>query len=122
MSSVHINGERAYKRTLRNEDFELVTKEVTVHELTLNWDKTNGIIKIKIKCSAGTYIRSIARDLGVILNSEGCLLKLKGISACGFHEHNSIKISDLKKIDTIPIILLFNNFCPGSYINIRFDK
>jgi len=35
--------------------------------------------------------------LGTILNSEGCLLKLKRISACGFHEKNSIKISDIKK-------------------------
>ena len=31
----------------------------------------------KIKCSAGTYIRSIARDLGNFINSEGCLLTLK---------------------------------------------
>ena len=39
----------------------------------------------------------IPRDLGEILNSEGCLLQLKRISACGFDEQNSIKISDIKK-------------------------
>ena len=60
-------------------------------------DRINGIIEIKIKCSAGTYIRSIARDLGEILNSEGCLLQLKRISACGFDEKHSIKISDIEK-------------------------
>jgi len=63
----------------------------------MKWDQINGIIEIKIKCSAGTYIRAIARDLGEILNSEGCLLQLKRISACGFHEQNSIKISDMEK-------------------------
>ena len=63
----------------------------------MNWDQNNGIIEIKIKCSAGTYIRAIARDLGKVLNSEGCLLVLKRISACGFHEQNSIKISDMEK-------------------------
>ena len=63
----------------------------------MKWDQINGIIEIKIKCSAGTYIRSIARDIGEILNSEGCLLKLKRISACGFDEQNSIKISDIEK-------------------------
>ena len=63
----------------------------------MKWDQTNGIIKVKIQCSAGTYIRAIARDLGKILNSEGCLLQLKRISACGFHEQNSIKISDMGK-------------------------
>ncbi len=98
VSSVHVNGERAYKRSFRNENFELAPREVKIDELTLmKWDQLNGIIEIKIQCSAGTYIRSIARDLGEILNSEGCLLQLKRISACGFDEQNSVKISDIEK-------------------------
>ena len=98
VSSVHVNGERAYKKFLNNETFELKPKEVNIKELILiKWDQINGIIELKIKCSAGTYIRSIARDLGKILNSEGCLLKLNRISACGFDEKNSIKISDIEK-------------------------
>jgi len=98
VSSVHVDGERAYQKFLRNENFELAPREVTIEELTLiKWDQINGIIEIKIKCSAGTYIRAIARDLGKILNSEGCLLELKRISACGFNEQNSIKISDIEK-------------------------
>ncbi len=98
VSSVHVNGERAYKRSFRNEIFELAPREVKIDELILmRWDQINGIIEIKIKCSAGTYIRSIARDIGEILDSEGCLLQLKRISACGFDEKNSIKISDIEK-------------------------
>ncbi len=98
VSSVHVNGERAYKKFFNNENFELSPREVKIEELTLQkWDQINGIIEIKIKCSAGTYIRSIARDLGKVLNSEGCLLQLKRISACGFKEENSIKISDIEK-------------------------
>ena len=98
VSSIHINGERAYKKFFKNENFELAAREVKVDELILmKWDPINGIIEIKIKCSSGTYIRSIARDLGKVLNSEGCLLQLKRISACGFHEQKSIKLSDLEK-------------------------
>ncbi len=98
VSSVHVNGERAYKKAFRNEIFELVPREVKIDELILmKWDQINGIIELKIKCSTGTYIRSIARDMGEILNSEGCLLQLKRISACGFDEQNSIKISDIEK-------------------------
>jgi len=98
VSSVHVNGERAYKKSFRNEFFELRPREVKIDELTLmKWDQINGIIEIKIACSAGTYIRAIARDIGEILNSEGCLLKLKRISACGFDEQNSVKISDIEK-------------------------
>ncbi len=98
VSSVHINGERAYKKSFRNEVFDLAPREVKIDELTLmKWDQIKGIIEIKVKCSAGTYIRAIARDLGEILNSEGCLLQLKRTSACGFDEQNSIKISDIEK-------------------------
>ena len=95
---MHVNGERAYKKSFKNENFELGPRKVKIDELLLiEWDQINGIIEIKIKCSAGTYIRSIARDLGEILNSEGCLLQLKRISACGFDEQNSIKISEIEK-------------------------
>ena len=98
VSSVHVNGERAYKKSFKNENFELEPRKVKIDELLLmKWDQINGILEIKIKCSAGTYIRSIARDLGEILNSEGCLLQLKRISACGFDEKHSIKISDIEK-------------------------
>jgi len=98
VSSVHVNGERAYKKSFKNENFELEPRKVKIDELLLiKWDQINGIIEIKIKCSAGTYIRAIARDIGEILNSEGCLLQLKRISACGFDEQNSIKISDIEK-------------------------
>ena len=100
VSSVHVNGERAYKKVLKNEEFELPAKEVKIEKLVLNkWDQTSGILEIKVSCTSGTYIRSIARDLGEILDSEGCLLNLKRISACGFHEKNSIKISDLGELN-----------------------
>ena len=98
VSSVNVNGERAYKKFFNNENFKLAPKKVKIDELLLlQWDPIKGIIEIKIKCSSGTYIRSIARDLGEILNSEGCLLQLNRISACGFHEQHSIKISDIGK-------------------------
>ena len=98
VSSVHVNGERAYKKFLKNEKFELSPKDITINELILkNWDKENGILKLKIKCSSGTYIRSIARDLGSTLNTVGCLYNLKRTSACGFDEENS-KLVNLNDI------------------------
>ena len=98
VSSVHVNGERAYKKSLKNEEFQLLPREVKIKELLLrHWDQNNGILEIEISCTSGTYIRSIARDLGTLLNSEGCLLNLKRISDCGFHVKNAIKISNIKK-------------------------
>ena len=71
VSSVHINGERAYKKSWRKENFILPSKEVNVTSLILkDWNPANGQLKIEINCSSGTYIRSIARDLGILLKSE----------------------------------------------------
>ncbi len=90
VSSVHVNGERAYKKFHKNEEFELSPKDITINELILKkWDQKLGILKLKIKCSSGTYIRSLARDIGSTLNTFGCLYDLKRTSACGFDRKNS---------------------------------
>ena len=118
VSSVHVNGERAYKKFFNNENFKLASRKVIIEELILmKWDQINGIIEIKIKCSAGTYIRAIARDLGQLLNSEGCLLMLKRISACGFHEQNSIKISDIEKDQNNPSNFIIPTICALKHIS-----
>ena len=50
VSSVHINGERAYKKFLKNEEFKLSPKDITISNLILEkWDQDSGIIKLKIK-------------------------------------------------------------------------
>ena len=96
VSSVHVNGERAYKKSWRKEDFILPSKMVKVESLILkDWDQANGQLKIEINCSSGTYIRAIARDLGILLKSEGCLYALRRIKASGFNENTSIDLENL---------------------------
>lgn len=103
VSSVHHKGERAYKKALRNEEFELSPKPVQIKELILKeWDQENGLFTINITCSTGTYIRSLARDIGKSLNSEGCLYELKRVASSGFHIKNSLKISELYKSELRP--------------------
>ena len=96
VSSVHVNGERAYKKSWRKENFILPSKEVKVESLILkDWDQANGQLRIEINCSSGTYIRSIARDLGILLKSEGCLYDLRRTKASGFSEDKSINLEYL---------------------------
>ncbi len=96
VSSVHINGERAYKKSWRKENFTLPSKEVKVESLILkDWNQVNGQLRIEINCSSGTYIRSIARDLGILLKSEGCLFDLRRTKASGFSEGRSINLEYL---------------------------
>ena len=96
VSSVHVDGERAYKKSWRKEDFTLPSKEVKIESLILkDWNQANGQLRIEINCSSGTYIRSIARDLGILLKSEGCLYDLRRTKASGFSEDKSINLEHL---------------------------
>tara|TARA_Y100001978_G_scaffold117023_1_gene104392 strand:- start:17 stop:937 length:921 start_codon:yes stop_codon:yes gene_type:complete len=98
VSSVHVDGERAYKKSWRRENFILPSKEVKVESLVLkDWNQADGQLSIEINCSSGTYIRSIARDLGILLKSEGCLYDLRRIKASGFSEDKSIDLECLVK-------------------------
>ena len=108
VSSIHVDGERAYKRSWRKEKFTLPSREVTVKKLELkDFDHTNGLLTIEISCSSGTYIRAIARDLGLRLGSEGCLYDLRRIESSGFNEERSINLDDfIKKKHNINKIII----------------
>tara|TARA_B100001287_G_C22628196_1_gene503681 strand:+ start:59 stop:976 length:918 start_codon:yes stop_codon:yes gene_type:complete len=128
VSSVHINGERAYKKSFRHEEFELPIREVNIFDLTLKqWDQKKGLIHINVKCSSGTYIRSLARDLGSAIGTEGCLFQLERTQASGFKQEQSITIDELNKqgdnINTciIPIIKTLNHI-PSFVINDENDR
>ena len=65
VSAVHVDGERAHARARRGEVMDLPARAVTIHRLTpLHWDQAQGRLELEVHCSAGTYIRSLARDLG----------------------------------------------------------
>ena len=95
VSSIKVNGERAYKRHLRGEKFMIPSREVEIYDLKLiSLDKSLGLIEVIIDCSSGTYIRSIARDLGEKIGCGGCLKKLRRTQALGFTENQAIQLSE----------------------------
>ena len=85
VSAVHVDGERAHARARRGEVMDLPPRAVTIHRLTpLHWDQAQGRLELEVHCSAGTYIRSLARDLGESLGCGGCLASLRRTQALGF--------------------------------------
>ena len=62
-SAVHVGGERAYRRVLRGEEVEIPSRLVTVHALELlSYEPPDA--EFLVRCSKGTYVRSLARDIG----------------------------------------------------------
>ena len=75
-SAVKINGKRAYKKARNNEEFTISPRSVLLHSfevLSINFP----FITIKVVCSKGTYIRSLANDIGKHLNCGAYLFDLK---------------------------------------------
>ncbi len=75
-SAVHIDGERAYERALKGQDVRPEPRPVTIHALDL-LSYEAGIARIRVACSKGTYIRSLARDIAIACGSRGRLSALR---------------------------------------------
>ena len=74
-SAIHFDGIRAYELARKGESIEIPTKTVTIKDWEL-LDFYENRLTLRLVCSKGTYIRSIARDLGLALGTGGCLLDL----------------------------------------------
>ena len=75
-SAVKIDGKRAYEHARKGNDIVIQPKRITISALeVLEFSPTE--IKLRIVCSKGTYIRSLARDLGIALKSGAYLVGLR---------------------------------------------
>jgi tRNA pseudouridine55 synthase len=80
ISAIKVNGERAYKRARAGEDVELAARPVTVHGFDVTDVRVHDDVvdvDATVRCSSGTYIRSLARDLGAGLGVGGHLTYLR---------------------------------------------
>ena len=76
VSAIKVDGKRAYARVRAGEQVELKARPVTVHELLVH-EVALPDVRISVRCSSGTYIRAIARDLGAALGVGGHLTALR---------------------------------------------
>lgn len=80
VSAVKVDGERAYKRVRAGEDVQIPARTVTVHELVVTGVRREGPwldVDTSVRCSSGTYVRALARDLGEALGVGGHLTALR---------------------------------------------
>jgi len=84
VSAIKVDGKRAYALVREGVDVQLKARAVTIHELTVHAVRTApegapGVtdVDITVRCSSGTYIRAIARDVGALLGVGGHLTALR---------------------------------------------
>ena len=99
VSAVKVGGERAYDRVRAGETFELEARSVTISQLdilAIRHLAATTEVDIEVTCSAGTFIRAIARDLGDGLSVGGHLSALRRTRVAGFSEKDAVSFEDLK--------------------------
>lgn len=95
-SALKVNGRKAYDLARQGKEVELKARQITISELKLlRWD--NPDIKLDVSCSKGTYIRSLARDLGYELDSGAHLTGLVRTRIGPYQLADSITIEDFEK-------------------------
>ena len=111
VSAVKVDGKRAHERVRAGEVFELASREVTISQLdVLEIRRGNDAIEVDIEvtCSAGTFIRAIARDLGAALNIGGHLTFLRRTRVASFGEDvanpfEKFKSGDFKSLGLVDV-------------------
>jgi len=96
-SAARMNGERLYKKARRGESVVTPKRFVTIHDLQFG-SLAGSDISFVLTCSSGTYVRSIAHELGQILGVGGHLVELRRISI------GEISVSSAWLLDSIPAL------------------
>lgn len=95
-SAIKINGKKLYEYAREGKDVEIKPRKVCIQKLEiLSFDEIKQQAELYIECSKGTYIRSIANDLGLALQTYGYLTKLVRVKAGKFTLRESIELNKL---------------------------
>ena len=105
VSAVLVKGQRAYALVRQGEQLELAPRAVTIQRLELlGWDGATARLELLVRCSAGTYIRSLARDLGEALGCGGALAQLRRSEALGFGLEQAVPLEALDQAPLPPLM------------------
>lgn len=96
-SAIKIDGQRAYDLARKGEEFTVKSRTVTIDSLTL-LATTPDTARFRVDCSKGTYVRSLARDMGEKLGCYGHVTVLRRVKVGKFTEKTAIPLDDLEKI------------------------
>jgi tRNA pseudouridine55 synthase len=95
-SAVHVQGQRAYDLARKGTEFSLSSREVVVHSIEiLSWQWP--LLHLQITCGSGTYIRSIARDLGQLLGCGALMSRLERTAIGEFRIEDAVSPESLQQ-------------------------
>lgn len=94
-SAVKVDGQRAYAVARKGGKLSLAARPVVIHDIALK--KVDAArIALRVRCGAGTYVRSLARDIGAALGCGAHLASLRRTETGPFHVNDAVRIAELQ--------------------------
>ena len=79
-SALKVNGQKLCDLARKGKEVERKPRPITIHELTL-LEVTENTLRLRVRCSKGTYIRTLCKDIGEALGCGGCMAELRRVTA-----------------------------------------
>lgn len=103
-SAIKINGKKLYEYQREGKEIELEKRPIKIYDIELlSYDKTNKECDIRLFVSKGFYVRSFARDLGELLNSDAIIKELRRTKIDNIDISKSKKLEEINENDIIKI-------------------
>jgi tRNA pseudouridine55 synthase len=104
VSAVRVGGERLYEKARRGEEVERAARPVTIYELeVLSFTDDPPEAVLDVRCSAGTYVRTLVHDIGASLGCGAHLRSLRRTEAGGFGEGDAIELDSVESRNLLPL-------------------
>lgn len=97
-SAIKINGERAYKLARQGQNIEMKPRQVEIYALEMLRQIESDLFSFRVRCSKGTYVRTLGRDIALKLGSVGHLTALRRTKCGLFSIKDTILLENLKNM------------------------
>ena len=113
-SALKVNGQKLVDLARKGKEVERQPRPITIHELTLLGMEADGI-HLRVRCSKGTYIRTLCKDIGEALGCGGCMAALRRVTAGEYTIEESVPLQRLLETETPeeflrPVDSMFRNY------------
>lgn len=105
-SAIKINGKKLYELARKGREVERKPRPVTIHSLTVEGQTGPSDFTLRVRCSKGTYIRTLCHDIGQALGCGGCMSSLRRTMAAGFTLSNAVTLDQLQQAEDPAAFLL----------------
>lgn len=105
-SAIKINGKKLYELARKGREVERPPRPVTIHSLTVEEQVGPADFILRVRCSKGTYVRTLCHDIGQALGCGGTMSSLQRTMAAGFTLEQAVTMEDIQQADDPAALLL----------------